>query len=74
MSAQDDSSQLRRSSEALEVEALEDDEDKIRESNELSHILARQEALLQTICDKLPSVQMANEELRLLVNIERRIV
>jgi hypothetical protein len=53
-----------------------DNEEKLRESNELrglSHALARQEALLQIICDKLPSIQIAEEELKLLRSIKRRI-
>lgn len=74
MSAQDDNSEPPRSIEALEGEVLEDNEDKVLDTNELSHILARQEALLRTICDKLPSVQIAKEELKLLQSIEHRIL
>jgi hypothetical protein len=74
MSAQDDNSEPPRSTEVLEGEVLEDNEDKIRESTELSHFLARQEALLQTICDNLPSARVAKEELKLLQSIERRIL
>jgi hypothetical protein len=74
MSAQDDNSEPPRSTEVLEGEVLEDNEDKTPEATELSHILARQEALLQNICDNLPSVQIAKEELKLLQSIERRIL
>jgi hypothetical protein len=76
MSAQNDSSESSRSTESLEGEASVDNEEKLRGSNELrglSHALARQEALLQIICDKLPSIQIAEEELKLLRSIKRRI-
>jgi hypothetical protein len=75
MSAQDDNSQLQRVTEALEVE--EDNEDEKREPDafgKFSHILAKQEALLQNICDKLPSVEIAEKELKLLEKIERRVL
>jgi hypothetical protein len=74
MSAQEDISEPPRRAEALEDEAIEDNGDEIREATELSQIFARQEALLQTICDNLPSVQIAEKELKMLQSIERQIL
>lgn len=74
MSAQADNSQLRRSIGAVELEAEPPGEDNKEKIQGFSDILARQEALLQLICDKLPSLQVAHEELELLQSIERQIL